>query len=103
MGYLFLFIFLLRILVLLILPQKLIYVKYKYYIVDIIGLKVFSEDGEEIGEVTDVFRTGSNDVFEVKRQGGKKAYIPHIDDIVKNIDLDSGITIHVMEGLLDED
>lgn len=75
----------------------------KYYIVDIIGLKVFSEDGEEIGEVTDVFRTGSNDVFEVKRQGGKKAYIPHIDDIVKNIDLDSGITIHVMEGLLDED
>lgn len=75
----------------------------KFYIVDIIGLKVFSENGEEIGEVTDVFRTGSNDVFEVKRKDMKNAYIPHIDDVVKNIDLEAGIKIHVMEGLLDED
>ena len=75
----------------------------KFYIVDIIGLKVFSENGEEIGEVTDVFRTGSNDVFEVKIKDMKNAYIPHIDDVVKNIDLEAGIKIHVMEGLLDED
>ncbi len=75
----------------------------KFYIVDIIGLKVFSEEGEEIGDVTDVFRTGSNDVFEIKRKGAKNAYIPHIDDVVKEIDLEKGITIHVMEGLLDED
>ena len=75
----------------------------RYYITDIIGLKVISEEGEEIGTVIDVFRTGSNDVFEVKRKGLKNAYIPHIDDIVKEIDLEKGITIHVMEGLLDED
>lgn len=75
----------------------------KFYIVDIIGLTVYAEDGEEIGKVTDVFPTGSNDVFEIKRKGMKNAYIPYIDDVVKEIDLDKGITIHVMEGLLDED
>ncbi len=75
----------------------------KFYIVDIIGLSVFTEGGEKIGEVSDVFPTGSNDVFEVKRKGMKNAYIPYIDDVVKNIDLEEGITIHVLEGLLDED
>ncbi len=75
----------------------------KFYIVDIIGLPVFTEEGEEIGKVTDVFPTGSNDVFEVKRKGMKNAYIPYIDDVVKDVDIKKGITIHVMEGLLDED
>jgi len=35
-----------------------------YYIADIIGLDVFTEDGRSLGRIRDVFRTGSNDVYQ---------------------------------------
>lgn len=76
----------------------------RYYIADIIGCAVFSEDGENMGEVTEVFETGSNDVFELARPNGKKAYIPNIKDIVKIIDVEAKkITIHLIGGLIDDE
>lgn len=76
----------------------------QYYIVDIVGCRVVSDLGEDLGYVKDVFQTGSNDVFEVTRPNGKMAYIPNIHDIVKNIDVDNKIiTIHVIEGLIDDE
>ena len=67
----------------------------------ILGIEV---EGEPIGKITDVFPTGSNDVFEVLLPGGKKAYIPNIHDVVKKIDIDNkDVTIHVMEGLIDDE
>ena len=76
----------------------------QFFIVDIIGCTVLSEEEEPIGKITDVFPTGSNDVFEVLLPGGKKAYIPNIHDVVKKIDIDNkDVTIHVMEGLIDDE
>lgn len=76
--------------------------KGRYYIVDLIGLKVLKDDGSEIGEITDVFATGSNDVYEVL--GKKKYYIPVIDDVVKEIDIEGGkVTITPLKGLLDDE
>lgn len=76
----------------------------RFYIVDIIGCTVFSEEGEKIGVVKDVFSTGSNDVFSVERENGKMSYIPHIDDIVKSIDIgDKKITVHIIGGLIDDE
>ncbi len=76
----------------------------RYYIVDIIGCSVFSEEGEKIGVVKDVFATGSNDVFSVEKKDGKMAYIPHIDDIVKDIDIgEKKITVHIIGGLIDDE
>lgn len=76
----------------------------QFYIVDIIGCTVYTEEGEAIGEISDVFPTGSNDVFEVKRPNGKKAYIPNIHDIVKNIDVkEKRVDIHVIGGLIDDE
>lgn len=76
----------------------------QYYIVDIVGCTVVSDEGETLGCVKDVFQTGSNDVFEVTCPNGKMAYIPNIHDIVKNIDIDEKmITIHVIEGLIDDE
>ena len=40
----------------------------------------------------------------VSEGGGKKAYIPNIHDVVKKIDIDNkDVTIHVMEGLIDDE
>lgn len=73
----------------------------EYYHFEILDCKVFSEEGEEIGIVTDIFSTGANDVWEIKAKSGKKHYIPYIEDVVKEIDVDEKkIIIHVMEGLL---
>ncbi|MFC9538373.1 ribosome maturation factor RimM [Lysinibacillus sp. NPDC056959] len=72
----------------------------EYFYHDIIGCTIVSEEGETIGVVADILQTGANDVWVVK--GNKKEhYIPYIEDIVKEIDVDEKkIVIHVMDGLL---
>lgn len=73
----------------------------EYFYHDIIGCSVISEEGETIGEVKDILQTGANDVWVVKGTKGKEHYIPYIEDVVKDINIDDKIiTIHVMEGLL---
>ncbi len=77
--------------------------KGRYYIVDLLGLSVMTAEGE-IGKITDVFQTGSNDVYEVKSESGKKYYIPVIDDVVKEIDIENKrVFITPLKGLLDDE
>lgn len=73
----------------------------EYFHEQIIGLTVYTTDGNTIGRVSDIFETGSNDVYVVK--GPDKEYlIPAIHDVIKEINLEEGsIIIHVLEGLLD--
>ncbi len=73
-----------------------------YYIADLIGLDVVKEDGEKVGTVADVINTGSNDIYDVKREGKKNLLIPVIDDVVLNVDIENKkITVRMMEGLED--
>lgn len=73
----------------------------EYYYFEIIDSKVYSEEGTYIGIVTNILETGANDVWEIEDEKGKKHYIPYIEDVVKEIDVENKkITIHVMEGLL---
>ena len=73
-----------------------------YYIADLIGLEVVKEDGEKVGVINDVFNTGSNDIYDVKREGKKNMLIPVIDDVVIDIDIEGGkVTVRMMEGLED--
>ena len=73
-----------------------------YFVADLIGLDIVTEDGEKIGTVSDVFNTGSNDIYEVKREEKKNLLLPVIDDVVLNIDVDGGkITVRMMDGLED--
>ena len=58
-----------------------------YYIVDLIGCTVKTEDGEVLGQVDDVFPTGSNDVYVVKNELGKQVLLPAIADVIKNVDI----------------
>jgi 16S rRNA processing protein RimM len=74
-----------------------------FYHHEILGCKVYAEDGREIGTVTDILETGANDVWEVTPTAGKKHYIPYIEEVVKEVDVEEKkITIEVMEGLLNE-
>ena len=73
-----------------------------YYIADLIGLEVFDDEGQKIGVIADVFSTGANDVYDIKREGQKNLLLPVIDDVVLDVDIEGGkVTVHIMEGLLD--
>lgn len=74
-----------------------------YYIVDLIGLEVYTESGEFVGKIADVFNAGASDIYDVKREGKKNLLLPVIDEVVKNVDIKGGkVTVHIMEGLDDE-
>ena len=71
-----------------------------YYIADLIGLEVFTESGEKLGIVDDIFSTGSNDVYVVKDELGKQKLLPGIDEVLKQIDIENGkIIVNLIEGL----
>ncbi|GCD83374.1 ribosome maturation factor RimM [Parageobacillus thermoglucosidasius] len=73
----------------------------EYYFHEIIGCTVVTEEGETVGTVSEILTPGANDVWVVKRNNGKEALIPYIEDIVKNVDVEAKIiTIRPMEGLL---
>ena len=74
----------------------------EYFICDLIGLSVITDEGEILGELTDVIETGANNVYEVTADNGKVYYLPVIDDCILAHDLDKGtVTVHVLKGLLD--
>ena len=72
-----------------------------YYIVDLIGCRVYTDDQKELGEVIDVFSTGSNDVYVVKDNLGKQVLLPAIKEVIKNVDIENRtIIVHLLEGLI---
>lgn len=77
----------------------------RYLVADIIGCKVYDFDDETklYGEITDITSTGANDVWHMKAENGGQVLIPVIPDIIKTVDVDSGIIkITPMKGLFDE-
>mgnify|MGYP000200056766 FL=1 len=75
--------------------------KDSYYIVDILGCKIITDEGKELGNIADVFSTGSNDVYVVKDELGKQVLLPAIKDVIKKVDISNKvITVHLLEGLL---
>ena len=72
-----------------------------YYLFELIGLPVFEENGECLGEVVDIQQTGSNDVYLVRNhQTGKDLLIPALKTVVRKIDLvEKRITVALLPGL----
>lgn len=73
-----------------------------YYIVDLLGLSVYTEEGILLGILDDIYNTGSNDIYVVKDELGKQTLLPAIQDVIKKIDIENQkIIVHLMKGLLD--
>lgn len=68
----------------------------EYLAEDLIGLKVVTDTGQELGEVEDVLPYPAQDVLQVG-----EILIPLIKQFVKKIDPDNGtITVHLIPGML---
>lgn len=72
----------------------------EYFIADLIGCNVFAEDGEDLGQITDVLQTGANDVWVCKKEGNPELLLPKIPDCILHVDVENKhIDVHLMEGL----
>jgi 16S rRNA processing protein RimM len=68
---------------------------------DLLGLKVYLEDGRYLGEIEGIWPTGGNDVL-VVRDGDRERLIPAIKSIVSRVDLpQKRMVLHFIEGLLE--
>jgi 16S rRNA processing protein RimM len=57
-----------------------------YYVADIVGLRVVTGDGEILGRIVEVIRTGANDVYQLD----SGLLIPGIADVVREVDIAAG-------------
>ena len=72
-----------------------------YFIADLIGLDVYTDDGKLLGKVDDIYNTGANDIYVVKDELGKQILLPGIKDVIKEVDLESEkIIVHLIPGLI---
>jgi 16S rRNA processing protein RimM len=70
-----------------------------YYQHQVMGLQVWTADGQLLGRVADILETGSNDVYVVRGPEGEKL-VPAIADVVVSVDIGAGrITIQPIPGL----
>ena len=74
--------------------------KDEYFIADLIGIQVVSDEGEELGTISDVLQTGANDVYVVSKDGAKDLLIPAIHACIQNVDVAAGqMEVHLLPGL----
>lgn len=75
--------------------------KDEYYQCDLYGLRVLTDTGRDLGKLTDILMTGSNDVYVVRNEE-KEILIPAIKQCILNVDLEAGeMLVHLLEGLED--
>lgn len=75
----------------------------EYFIADLIGMAVVTDEGKRLGELNDVLQTGANDVYSVLMENGREVLLPVIPQCVLDIDMENRqIRVHLMKGLLEE-
>ena len=73
----------------------------EFFIADLLESEVYTDEGEKLGILEDIFNTGSNDIYVVKNELGKSILLPRIKDVFKEIDVENKkIIVHLIEGLI---
>ena len=73
----------------------------EYYIADLIGMDVVTEDGTCFGRLSDVMETGANDVYIIQTEKYGEVLIPAIRECILGVDPENRqMTIHLMKGLI---
>ncbi len=73
----------------------------EYYIADMLGLEVYTEDGNFFGNLKDVMETGANDVYIIAAKEYGEVLVPAIRECILDVDVERNrMVIHLMEGLV---
>ena len=71
----------------------------KYYHFQIIAMRVYTGEGEYLGQVAEILSTGSNDVYIVSNEG-KDLLIPALEEVIVEVDVEKGMmTVDLPQGL----
>ena len=72
-----------------------------YFIADLIGIKVYDEDGNLLGKVDDIYNNKSTDIYVIKDDLGKQILLPSTKEVIKQIDVDEEkMVVHLINGLV---
>lgn len=79
--------------------------KGQYFIQDLIGLKVIDVDNDNLyGKITDVLKTGANDVYQVTGENNKNYLVPVIQDVVLEVNIAEGyVKIRPLKGIFEDE
>lgn len=73
----------------------------EYYLYELEGIRVVTDEGEELGTLTDYIETGANDVYIVSKPEGGEILLPAIPDVIKDVNLEEKVmTVKLLEGLV---
>lgn len=73
----------------------------EYFIADMIGMEVCTEDGNIFGTLKDVIETGANDVYVIESAEHGEVLVPAIKECIRSVDIEKGqMMIHLMDGLI---
>lgn len=74
-----------------------------YYIFELVGLRVYTEDGKYLGRLKEVLQPGANDVYIVEAEAlDGEILLPAIKDVIISVDLAKGqMLVRLLPGLLD--
>jgi 16S rRNA processing protein RimM len=71
----------------------------RWFVQDIVGIAVFTDEGEHLGELTEVMSMPANDVY-VVTGGGREILLPATEEVIREVDLEQGkMLVHLIEGL----
>lgn len=77
--------------------------KDEYFIADLVGIDVVSEEDALKGKLKNVILTGANDVYEIALEDGRELLLPAIKECVLSVNLEENVMkIHILDGLLEE-
>jgi 16S rRNA processing protein RimM len=84
-------------------PEELPEGEDEYYDHQLMDLDVVTEDGTEVGRITEISHLPSQDLFIVERPDGSEVMIPFVEEIVTEIDLEEQrAVIAPPPGLIDD-
>ena len=71
----------------------------EYFHFQLLGLRVLTEEGEDLGRVCEILETGSNDVYIVANDSGE-LLLPALADVVREVQVSEGLmVVRLPEGL----
>ncbi len=74
----------------------------EWWVDDLVGLDVVSDEGESLGRLDEVLELPANDVYVVRSDRGE-VLLPAIEDVIVEVDLEKKrMTVHLLPGLIEE-
>ena len=71
-----------------------------YFVDDLLGCAVVSEDGAQVGTLKQIHSRPAQDLYEIERDDGSAFLLPAVKEFIKDVNTDEKtIVIHLIEGL----